>query len=117
MNEMNSIEFINSVKFINELVPTIIQDYENGEVLMMAYMNKESLQKTVETGKTWFWSRSRRRLWNKGETSGHFQYVKSIKVDCDKDTILILVEQVGPACHTGSRTCFYTEVWRNESGE
>ncbi|OPJ61537.1 phosphoribosyl-AMP cyclohydrolase [Clostridium oryzae] len=89
------------------LVPAIVQDYETKEVLMLAYMNEESLTKTVETGKTWFWSRSRKSFWNKGETSGHYQYVKDISVDCDGDTLLITVEQIGAACHTGNKTCFY----------
>lgn len=92
------------------LVPCIVQDAANNEVLMMAYMNSESLQKTIETGTTWFWSRSRSEFWNKGATSGHFQYVKSIAVDCDGDTLLVKVDQVGAACHTGSRTCFYREL-------
>ena len=93
-----------------ELVPAIITDCNNGEVLMLAYMNRESFLKTLETGKTWFFSRSRQSLWNKGETSGHFQFVKSIKCDCDNDTLLISVEQVGPACHTGSRSCFFNTI-------
>ncbi|ABS32752.1 phosphoribosyl-AMP cyclohydrolase [Clostridium botulinum] len=92
------------------LIPTIIQDFCSGEVLMLAYMNKESLEKTIETNTTWFWSRSREELWNKGATSGHFQYVKSIHIDCDGDTLLIKVEQLGPACHTGNRSCFYTTL-------
>ncbi|HBC97943.1 MAG TPA: phosphoribosyl-AMP cyclohydrolase [Clostridium sp.] len=93
------------------LVPAIVQDFENGEVLMLAYVNRESLERTIETGKTWFWSRSRNKLWNKGETSGHYQYVKNIKVDCDYDTILIEVKQVGAACHTGRRSCFYRKLY------
>ena len=93
-----------------ELVPAIMTDCENGEVLMLAYMNRESFHKTLETGTTWFYSRSRKSLWNKGETSGHFQYIKSIKCDCDCDTLLISVEQVGAACHTGSRTCFFNII-------
>lgn len=92
------------------LVPAIIQDIKSGEVLMMAYMNKESLEKTIDTGTTWFWSRSRQEFWNKGATSGHYQYVKSLTVDCDGDTILVKVEQVGAACHTGNRSCFYREL-------
>ena len=95
------------------LVPAIVQDYRTKEVLMLAYMNKESLDKTIKTGKTCFYSRSRKTLWEKGETSGHTQYVKSISVDCDNDTLLISVEQVGDACHTGEHTCFY----RNLDGE
>ena len=81
-----------------------------GEVLMQAYMNQESLQKTVDTGRTWFWSRSRQKLWNKGETSGHFQFVKAIRYDCDLDTLLILAEQRGNACHTGEYTCFHRSL-------
>ena len=93
-----------------ELIPAIIQDAENGEVLMLAYMNEESLAKTLETGYTWFWSRSRQKLWNKGETSGHFQKVVEIYGDCDDDTLLIKVEQTGAACHTGNRTCFFNRI-------
>lgn len=92
------------------LLPAIVQDYSTGEVLMQAYMNRESLKKTVETGRTWFWSRSRRQLWNKGETSGHFQFVKNIRYDCDLDTILLLVDQRGPACHTNEHTCFHRSL-------
>ena len=94
----------------DELVPAVIQDVYNGEVLMLAYMNLESLEKTIETGRTWFYSRSRKKLWNKGETSGHFQNVKEIRYDCDMDTLLIKVEQIGAACHTGSRSCFYRTI-------
>jgi len=93
-----------------ELIPAIITDYKDNTVLMLAYMNKESLIKTLETGRTWFYSRSRQQLWNKGETSGHFQEVKSIYSDCDNDTLLISVEQTGPACHTGSRSCFFNKI-------
>lgn len=90
------------------LVPAIVQDYLDGTVLMMAWMNRESLQKTMETGQTWFWSRSRSSLWNKGATSGHLQYVKSLRYDCDSDALLISVEQQGDiACHTGERSCFH----------
>ncbi len=92
----------------NGLVPAIIQDYLDGTVLMMAWMNQESLLKTQETGRTWFWSRSRQQLWPKGETSGHVQKVRSLRYDCDSDTLLIGVEQVGDiACHTGERSCFH----------
>lgn len=103
---------INQVDFKkgNGLVPTIVQDVNSKEVLMLAYMSKESLKKTLERDTTWFYSRSRNKLWNKGETSGHLQYVKNIKIDCDNDTLLILVEQVGAACHTGERSCFYREL-------
>ena len=94
----------------NGLVPTIIQDYKSKEVLMLAYMSKESLIKTLETKQTWFYSRSRNELWNKGATSGNIQTVKEIKIDCDLDTILILVEQKGVACHTGELSCFHKKL-------
>lgn len=97
------------------LVPAIIQEYRTKKVLMLAYMNQESLQKTLETGKTWFWSRSRQQFWNKGETSGHFQLVKSISYDCDADTLLVQVEQIGVACHTGANSCFFNEIPFSES--
>ena len=102
------------IQFNNGLVPAIVQDYSDGKVLMLAYMNQESIRKTIETGTTWFFSRSRNKLWNKGETSGHFQYVKSIRYDCDGDTILIKVKQIGVACHTGNESCFYREIWNEE---
>jgi phosphoribosyl-ATP pyrophosphohydrolase/phosphoribosyl-AMP cyclohydrolase len=90
------------------LVPAIVQDYLDGTVLMMAWMNQESLQKTLDTGDTWFWSRSRSQLWHKGETSGHLQKVRSLRYDCDSDALLISVEQIGDiACHTGERSCFH----------
>ncbi|MDJ0702503.1 MAG: bifunctional phosphoribosyl-AMP cyclohydrolase/phosphoribosyl-ATP diphosphatase HisIE [Leptolyngbyaceae cyanobacterium MO_188.B28] len=90
------------------LVPAIVQDYLDGTVLMMAWMNQTSLQRTMETGETWFWSRSRQELWHKGETSGHLQRVKSLRYDCDSDALLVGVEQIGDiACHTGERSCFH----------
>ena len=92
------------------LVPCIVQDYKTGQVLMMAYMNEESYEKTLETGLMTYWSRSREKLWTKGEESGHFSYVRSLDIDCDKDTILAKVHQVGPACHTGNQSCFYTRL-------
>jgi len=97
------------------LVPAIIQDYKTGEVLMLAYMNEESLRLTKETGTTWFWSRSRQKYWNKGESSGNTQKVKEIRYDCDEDTYLVLVEQIGgAACHTGNRSCFYRQMSPDE---
>lgn len=93
-----------------DLIPAIVQDAENGEVLMLAYMNRESLKKTIETGYTWFWSRSRQELWNKGATSGHVQKITEMYSDCDDDTLLIKVVQTGAACHTGNRTCFFTQI-------
>jgi len=92
------------------LIPAIVQDFETKEVLMLAYMSKESLIKTLEGDTAWYYSRSRDELWNKGATSGHLQYIKEIKIDCDNDTLLLLVEQVGAACHTGKRTCFYRDL-------
>lgn len=100
-------EILACVDFSKGLVPAVVQDFKNGEMLMLAYMDKEALIKTIESGTTWFWSRSRKSYWNKGETSGNFQYVKSIAVDCDGDTILVKVNQLGAACHTGNRTCFF----------
>ena len=102
---MDSIE---TVKFDEKgLVPAIMQDYDSGEVLMLAYMNKESLKLTMETGLTCFYSRSRQKLWIKGETSGNFQTVREINFDCDNDALLIKIEQKGAACHTGNRSCFF----------
>ena len=98
----------------SELIPAIVQDADNGEVLMLAYMNEESLKLTLETGFTWFFSRSRGELWNKGATSGHVQKVKKLSYDCDEDTLLVLVEQTGAACHTGNRTCFYRDLYTEE---
>ncbi|MBI4743724.1 MAG: phosphoribosyl-AMP cyclohydrolase [Actinobacteria bacterium] len=95
-----------------ELIPAIVQDENTKEVLMLAYMNEESLKKTLETGRSWFWSRSRQELWCKGETSGNRQFVKKVFYDCDEDTILLIVDQIGVACHTGNRSCFYRELER-----
>ena len=92
------------------LIPVIVQDHKTNEVLMMAYMNEEAFDSTVKTGRMTYYSRSRKCQWVKGETSGHFQYVKSLAIDCDKDTLLAKVEQVGAACHTGNRSCFYTTI-------
>ncbi len=96
------------------LVPTVVQDFQTGEVLMVAYMNEESLNNTIRTGKMTYFSRSRQTLWVKGETSGHFQYVKSLTADCDFDTILAKVSQVGVACHTGAPSCFFNEIVKKE---
>ena len=92
------------------LIPAIVQDHKTGRVLMMAWMNQASLEKTVATGKTHFWSRSRQKFWMKGETSGHTQSVKDISFDCDGDTLLIQVEQIGAACHEGYRSCFFRSL-------
>lgn len=99
------------------LIPVIIQDHRTGEVLMMAYMNEEAYGQTLRTGRMTYFSRSRRQLWLKGETSGHFQYLKSLTADCDKDTLLAKVSQVGAACHTGARSCFFNEIVRKEEEE
>ena len=94
----------------DRLIPAVIQDCTNNEVLMMAYMNKEAVEKTLETKKTCFYSRSRKKLWIKGESSGHTQNVKEVLVDCDNDTLLIKVEQKGGACHEGYRSCFFRKL-------
>jgi phosphoribosyl-AMP cyclohydrolase len=91
------------------LIPAVVQDASTGDVLMMAWMNEQSLRKTLETGQTHFWSRSRKELWHKGDTSGYVQRVLNISLDCDGDTLLVQVEPAGPACHTGKETCFYRE--------
>ncbi|MCP8306083.1 MAG: phosphoribosyl-AMP cyclohydrolase [archaeon] len=108
---MNEVD-IKQLKFdkTTGLIPAIAQDYRSKKVLMLAYMNEESLMKTIETGYAHYWSRSRKKLWMKGETSGNTQRVKAILIDCDKDAILLLVDQKGPACHTGHETCFYNEL-------
>jgi len=100
----------------NGLIPAVVQDAETGEVLMLAYMNEESLLKTLNTGESHFWSRSRQELWRKGATSGNIQKVHRIVPDCDGDTLLVQVEQTGAACHTGHRTCFYSQAHKDGSG-
>lgn len=96
-----------------ELIPAVVQEASTGQVLMLAYMNKESLKRTLESGYTWFWSRSRQEFWNKGATSGHLQKVVAMYSDCDNDTLLVQVEQTGAACHTGHHSCFYTKMEGN----
>jgi phosphoribosyl-AMP cyclohydrolase len=103
--------FYDKLKFNAEgLIPAIVQDHANGRVLMMAWMNRASLESTLATGKTHFWSRSRKKFWMKGESSGHTQTVKDVAFDCDGDTLLIQVEQAGAACHEGYRSCFFRSV-------
>ena len=103
--------FIDELKFdANGLLPALAVDAATGEVLMVAYMNRESVQATVETGNATYWSRSRQKFWVKGESSGHLQKVKWLRADCDKDTLLVGVEQIGVACHTGRRSCFFYEL-------
>ena len=99
------------------MVPVIVQDAENLEVLMMAYMNREAYEHTLTSGRMTYYSRSRQALWIKGETSGHFQDVKELRIDCDNDTILAMVHQTGAACHTGNRSCFYRKLVAGESGQ
>ncbi|MDY4812702.1 MAG: phosphoribosyl-AMP cyclohydrolase [Ruminococcus sp.] len=94
----------------SDLIPAVVQEHSTGEVLMVAWMNRESMAKTIETGYTWFWSRSRQELWNKGATSGHLQKVVEIYSDCDDDTLLVKVEQTGAACHTGNHSCFFKKI-------
>ena len=107
--------FLDEIKFDDKgLIPAIVQDYQNGEILMLAYMNRESLQKTLSSGKTHFWSRSRQKFWMKGESSGHIQEVKEVFVDCDMDTLVFKVNQKVAACHTGYRSCFYRKLEREE---
>ncbi len=109
--ESDQMNFYEQLKFSSDgLIPAIIQDAATGRVLMMAWMNRASLEKTVTTGKTHFWSRSRQKFWMKGETSGHTQTVKDIAFDCDGDTLLIQVEQIGAACHEGYRSCFFRSL-------
>ena len=98
-----------------ELIPAVVQEASTGQVLMLAYMNQESLKRTLESGYTWFWSRSRQELWNKGATSGHLQKVVAMYSDCDNDTLLVQVEQTGAACHTGHHSCFYTKMEGNSN--
>ncbi len=100
-----------SLKFSDDgLVPAIAQDADSGEVLMMAWMNAEAVRQTLETGRVTYWSRSRQAFWVKGETSGHVQELVDLRVDCDRDCLLVQVRQTGPACHTNRRTCFYTAI-------
>jgi len=104
-------KFLDEIKFDDKgLIPAVIQDYQNGEILMLAYMNRESLQKTLSSGKTHFWSRSRQKFWLKGESSGHVQEIKEVFIDCDMDTLVFKVDQKVAACHMGYRSCFYRKI-------
>ncbi len=107
---MESVDIDSLVFNADGLIPAVVQDAETREVLMVAWMNRESLQRTVETGQTWFWSRSRGELWHKGATSGNTQDVRSMLVDCDADCLLVLVDPAGPACHTGATSCFFRTI-------
>ena len=96
----------------SDLIPVIIQDAESLEVLMLGFTNREAVELTLKTKTAWFWSRSRGTLWNKGESSGHFLHVKKVVTDCDTDTLLYLCRPEGPTCHTGARSCFFREIWK-----
>lgn len=111
MQQLEFSDFINQIKFNSDgLVPVIAQQFDTGEVLMMAWMNDQALRETVETGRMCYFSRSRQCLWRKGETSGHVQKLIELRVDCDADTLLALIDQTGAACHTGNRTCFFRSL-------
>lgn len=108
---MTLTETLDSLKYnADGLIPAIAQQFDTHEVLMMAWMNRVSIEETLETGRVCYWSRSRNRFWRKGESSGQMQVLKEFRIDCDADTILLLVDQTGPACHTGRRSCFYNKV-------
>lgn len=108
---MTLTETLDSLKYnADGLIPAIAQQFDTHEVLMMAWMNRASIEETLETGRVCYWSRSRNRFWRKGESSGQMQVLKEFRIDCDADTILLLVDQTGPACHTGRRSCFYNNV-------
>jgi phosphoribosyl-AMP cyclohydrolase len=118
MIEINAMLIPDNLKYDEKgLIPAVIQDWKTGEVLMVAYMNAVSLKRTVDSGLTWFWSRSRQKFWQKGETSGNIQRVKEILYDCDQDTLLVKVEQTGPACHTGERSCFFRSFSGNQEAK
>ena len=107
-------QILDGLKFdANGLIPAVIQDADNGELLMVGYMNREAVQRTVETGRATFWSRSRQKFWIKGETSGNVQHVRALYVDCDQDCLLVKVDQTGAACHEGYRSCFFRQVARD----
>ena len=108
---MGTQDFLDSVSFdANGLVPAIAQQHDTGEVLMMAWMNRTAIEETLETGRVCYWSRSRAKLWRKGETSGQVQRLVELRIDCDNDCLLLLVDQTGVACHTGRRSCFFTAI-------
>jgi phosphoribosyl-AMP cyclohydrolase len=114
LEQLDSAELLAAIRFdADGLVPVIAQRHGSGEVLMLAYMNREALEESLAMGQVCYWSRSRRRLWRKGETSGHTQRLIDIAVDCDGDTLLITVEQIGPACHTGAASCFFRKLNRS----
>ncbi len=95
----------------SDLIPAIVQDVETREVLMLGFANREAVERTLETKTAWFWSRSRQKLWNKGESSGHFLKVRKVVTDCDTDTLLYVCTPLGPTCHTGAQSCFFNTIW------
>lgn len=99
------------------LIPAIVQDRESGQILMLGFANREALELTLKTKTAWFWSRSRQKLWNKGESSGHFLNVHRVVTDCDTDTLLYICTPLGPTCHTGAQSCFFNTIWEEESHE
>ena len=109
-------EIVRKIDFkkMKGLMPVIVQDYKTKEVLMLGFMNKEALKKSLKEGKVTYWSRTRKELWTKGETSGNFQFIKEIWLDCDNDTLLIKVKQIGNVCHTGNKTCFFKKIWQKK---
>ena len=113
MRRKELLEKINFKK-LKGLIPIIVQDYKKNKVLMLGFMNKSALKKTLKEGKVTYWSRTRKKLWTKGETSGNFQIVKEIWLDCDSDTILIKVKQLGNVCHTGNKTCFFQKIYASK---
>ena len=114
--ELTSIKKFPKIDFkkLKGLIPVVTQDYKTGKILMVAFMNKDALKKTIKGGRVTYWSRSRKKLWTKGETSGHFQDVKEIWLDCDNDTLLIKVKQRGNVCHTGHKTCFFRKIYEKK---
>ncbi len=111
-------DWLNEIRWTEDgLVPAIAQDADNGDILMMAWMNAESVSRTLDTARVTYWSRSRQAFWVKGESSGHLQHLVDLRVDCDRDCLLVLVDQTGPACHTGRRSCFYTGIQDGEEVE
>ena len=99
----------------SQLIPAIVQEAATGEVLMLGFVDREAVERTLETGTAWFWSRTRRKLWNKGETSGHFLKVHKVLTDCDTDTLLYLCTPLGPTCHTGAKSCFFNTIWEEDT--
>jgi phosphoribosyl-AMP cyclohydrolase len=111
MDKAKALELIKTFKYdANGLIPAIAQDHKTKQVLMLAYMNQESLARTINEGKACYWSRSRKKFWVKGETSGHFQVIKEMWYDCDMDALVLIIDQTGPACHTGETSCFYRRL-------